>query len=101
MWNVFQPPTADYIERDYTHTAHVDNKGWAAAELENPDLKLGLRLSFDQSTLPYLAQWKMMAEGLYVLAIQPMNSNVWGGRAELRKEVFSPTWRLVNPGITR
>ena len=50
-----------------------DEKGWAVAELENPELKLGLRLSFDTSTLPYLNEWKMMGEGLYVLGIEPIN----------------------------
>jgi hypothetical protein len=85
-WTIFQPPSADYQERDYTHTPLADEKGWATVELENPSLKLGLRLSFDQTTLPYLAQWKMMREGLYVLAMQPMNCNVWGGRAEVRKQ---------------
>ena len=89
-WMVFQPPTPDYQERDYTHTPLVDEKGWATVELENPSLKLGLRLSFDQTTLPYLAQWKMMREGLYVLAIQPMNCNVWGGRAEVRRQNALP-----------
>jgi hypothetical protein len=89
-WKVFQAPTSEYRERDYTHTPHANAQGWATVEVENPDLKLGLRLSFDQKTLPYLAEWKMMGEGLYVLAIQPMNSNVWGGRAEVRKQGVLP-----------
>jgi hypothetical protein len=58
--------------------------------LENPELKLGLRLSFETRNLPYLAQWKMMREGLYVLAMQPMNTHVWGGRAEVRKQNALP-----------
>lgn len=97
-WMVFQPPIAGYMERDYTHTPRVDERGWATAELENPELKLGLRLSFDAKTLPYLAQWKMMREGLYVLAIQPMNTNVWGGRAEVRKQNALP---FLEAGETR
>ena len=89
-WMVFQPPTPDYQEHDFTHTPVGDERGWAKVELENPTLKLGLRLSFDKTTLPYLAEWKMMREGLYVLAMQPMNSNVWGGRAEVRKQNALP-----------
>lgn len=90
QWMVFEPPSEDYVERDYTHTPRADENGWAKLELENPELKLGLQLSFDQKTLPYLAQWKMMREGLYVLAVQPMNTHVWGGRAEVRKQNALP-----------
>ena len=97
-WMVFQPPTPDYQEQDYTHTPRTDDKGWANIELQNPSLNLGLRLSFDETTLPYLAEWKMMREGLYVLAIQPMNCNVWGGRAAVRKQNALP---YLNAGESR
>jgi hypothetical protein len=89
-WNIFQPPAANYIERDFTHIPRMDANGWAHVELHNPTLKLALRISFDATYLPYLAQWKMMREGLYVLAMQPMNTHVWGGRAEVRKQGALP-----------
>jgi hypothetical protein len=89
-WMNFHPPVSDYQEQDFTHTPQANDVGWATAELMNPSLQLGLRLNFDQTTLPYLAQWKMMRAGLYVLAIQPMNCNVWGGRAEVRKQNALP-----------
>jgi hypothetical protein len=72
-WMVFQPPTPGYQEQNFIHVPVPDGKGWAVAELENPELKLGLRISFDTSTLPYLNEWKMMGEGLYVLGIEPIN----------------------------
>jgi hypothetical protein len=89
-WMVFQPPTADYQERDFIHTPQADDNGWAKVELENPTLKIAMRLSFDTKTLPYLAQWKMMREGVYVLAMQPMNTKIWGGRAAVRKQNALP-----------
>jgi hypothetical protein len=89
-WMVFQPPTPEYEEHDFIHTPIGDVRGWAEVELVNPALNLGFKLSFDKTTLPYLAQWKMMREGLYVLAMQPMNTNVWGGRAEVRKQNALP-----------
>jgi hypothetical protein len=89
-WMIFHPPIPNFQEQDYTHTPMVNDDGWATVELENPSLELGLRLSFDQTTLPYLAEWKMMREGLYVLAMQPMNCKVWGGRAEVRKQNALP-----------
>jgi hypothetical protein len=94
-WMIFQSPTADYQERDYIHTPQADDQGWAKVELDNPSLKLGMRLSFDTKTLPYLAQWKMMREGVYVLAMQPMNTNIWGGRAAVRKQNALP---YLQPG---
>jgi hypothetical protein len=97
-WMVFEPPAAGYVERDYTHTPRPDGDGWGRVELENQELKLGFRLSFDLRTLPYLAQWKMMREGLYVLAVQPMNTHVWGGRAEVRKQNALP---YLQPGESR
>jgi hypothetical protein len=72
-WMVFQPPTSAYLEQNFIHTPLPNEQGWAVAELENPELRLGLRLSFDTSTLPYLNEWKMMGEGLYVLGIEPIN----------------------------
>jgi len=72
-WMFFQPPTPGYLEQNFIHVPVSDDKGWAVAELENPELKLGLRLSFDTSTLPFLNEWKMMGEGLYVLSIEPIN----------------------------
>ncbi|HJS29533.1 MAG TPA: aldose 1-epimerase family protein [Anaerolineales bacterium] len=89
-WRVFQSPEAGFREFDFIHTPKADQRGWASLELENPALKLGLRIAFNTATLPYLAQWKMMGEGLYVLAMQPMNTNVWGGRAEVRRQNALP-----------
>jgi hypothetical protein len=88
-WMVFQPPTPGYQEQDFIHTPAADEKGWAHIELENPDLKLGLRLSFDRGTIPYLTEWKMMGEGLYVLGIEPMNCKVFS-RAAAREQNALP-----------
>ena len=89
-WMVFQPPTAGFQEQNFIHTPVLDEQGWASAELDNPGLKLGLRLKFDARTLPYLNEWKMMGEGLYVLAIEPMNCNPLGGREALRTRKALP-----------
>jgi hypothetical protein len=89
-WMTFEPPTAGFREQNFVHTPVADGKGWARVELENPGLKLGLRLTFDTATLPYLNEWKMMGEGLYVLAIEPMNCNPLGGRAAMREKKTLP-----------
>jgi len=97
-WRVFQPPTPGFLEQNFIHTPVPDKNGWATAELENPGLKLGLRLSFDARSLPYLNEWKMMSEGLYVLAIEPMNCNPLGGREAMRLHKTLPH---LQPGESR
>jgi hypothetical protein len=89
-WMAFQPPTPQYCEQVFVHTPVSDERGWAAVELENPNLGLGLRLTFDKATLPYLVEWKMMGEGLYVLGIEPTNCGVVGGRAAAREQGALP-----------
>jgi hypothetical protein len=97
-WRVFQPPTPDYQEQNFIHTPVANPDGWAQAEVENPVLGLGLRLSFDTHTLPYLNEWKMMGEGLYVLAIEPMNCNPLPGRAAMQSQKKLP---YLQPGESR
>jgi hypothetical protein len=87
---VFDFPIANYQVQDYTHAPQVDQAVCANVVLENPELKISVKLAFDQTTLPYLAEWKMMREGSYVLAMQPMNCYVWGGKAEVRRQNALP-----------
>jgi hypothetical protein len=89
-WRNFQPPTPGFQEQNFIHKPVVDQDGWTHAEVQNPGLGLGLRLSFDTRTLPYLNEWKMMGEGLYVLAIEPMNCNPLPGREEMRSQKKLP-----------
>jgi len=89
-WMVFQPPTAGYQEQNFIHTPIPDEKGWAVTELDNPELGILLRLAFDASTLPYMNEWKMMGEGLYVLGIEPMNCAAGKGRGPARAQSLLP-----------
>ncbi len=97
-WMVFQEPTARYQEQNFIHTPIPDEKGWAVAELENPELGIRLRLAFDTSTLPYMNEWKMMGEGLYVLGIEPMNCAAAKGRGPARAQALLP---LLEAGESR
>ena len=90
-WAVFQPPTPGFREQNFIHTPVTDERGWGTAEMLNPRLGLGLRLRWDAAGLPYMNEWKMMGEGLYVTAIEPMNSiERPGGRAEVRQRKSLP-----------
>jgi hypothetical protein len=86
----FQPPTPEYREQVFRHRPVADAIGRIRAELKNPRLGLGLRLSYDSTNLPYLFQWKMMGEGTYVLGIEPANCGVIEGRAAARERSDLP-----------
>ncbi len=90
-WMIFQPPTSSYLEQNFIHMPIPNEQGWAVAELENPEIKLGLRLTFDTSTLPYLNEWKMMGEGLYVLGIEPMNCTTDNGLDQTNEQKPLPS----------
>ena len=97
-WRVFQPPTPGFLEQNFVHVPRAEADGWATAELENSELKLGLRLRFDTRTLPYFNEWKMMGEGLYVVAIEPLNCNPLGGREAMKAGGTMP---YLQPGESR
>jgi hypothetical protein len=97
-WRDFQPPTAGYREQVFRHVPVANPEGKARVELENPSLGLGLRWTYDKTSLPHLFQWKMMGEGTYVLGIEPANSSGIKGRAAARQSGDLP--RLA-PGESR
>ena len=52
------------------------------AQLDNPELGVGMRISWSGDTLPILSQWRSMASGDYVLGLEPTNCYISGRRAE-------------------
>jgi len=97
-WKQLQPPTPGYREQVFRHVPVTDDAGMACVEVKNSRLGLGLRISYDSSHLPYLFQWKMMGEGMYVLGIEPANCGVIQGRAMARDQEDLP---LLAPGESR
>jgi len=98
QWSEFQVPTAGYREQVFRHQPQAAENGVARANIENPDLGLALQLSFDQKTLPYLFQWKMMGQGIYVLGVEPTNCSVLHGRSAAREQGDLPH---LQPGEQR
>lgn len=97
-WMRFQPPTAGYQEQVFRHRPKADVEGKVQVEVRNQRLGLGLRLSYDNANLPYLLEWKMMGEGMYVLGIEPANCSVMDGRAAAREQGDLP---YLEPGESR
>jgi hypothetical protein len=94
QWASFQPPTPGFQEQNFVHQPRPDPDSWAEVQVLNPEIRLGLRLRYQTGTLPYLNEWKMMAEGLYVLAVEPMNCNHLPGRATMRMQKTLPELQM-------
>lgn len=97
-WMRFQEPTSDYAEQVFRHSIQPDKQGKATVNIHNPDLKLGLSISYSHNTLPHLFQWKMMGKGAYVVGIEPANCGVIEGRAIARVRGALP---MLEPGEMR
>lgn len=90
-------PIAGYNEQVFYHDLIADNEGFASAVLENRKLGLGLFVRYRQKELPRFIQWKMVAEGEYVLGFEPANCLV-EGRAKERER---GTLQFLEPGEER
>jgi len=90
-------PTPGYKEQVFYHDLIADNGGFAFAVLANKKLGLGLFVHYRQKELPRFIQWKMVAEGEYVLGFEPANCLV-EGRAKERER---GTLQFLEPGETR
>lgn len=86
-------PQAGFQEQCYFYEFEKAGK----ASIYNPDIHLGLQLSFDATQLKYLCQWKMMGEHDYVLGLEPGNCTP-DGRASMREK---NTLSYLKPGEQR
>jgi hypothetical protein len=90
-------PISGYKEQVFYHDLIPDNSGIASAMLANRKLGLGLFVQHRQKELPRFIQWKMVAEGEYVLGFEPANCLV-EGRAKERER---GTLQFLEPGEGR
>lgn len=80
-----QPPTRGFQEEVFIIEAKRDAEVRATARITNRETGIAAQLSWGVDTLPYLMQWKMMGEGMYVLGVEPGNTGTLEGRAEARR----------------
>jgi hypothetical protein len=69
----FDPPEDDFAEQVFFHKPRVTGDGFAQAAIVNQAIQFGAYIRYRAAELPYLAQWKMMAAGDYVCALEPAN----------------------------
>lgn len=87
-------PQLGYAEQVFFHKPRVGSAGLSRVAIVNRALDFGAYLRYRAQELPYLTQWKMMAAGDYVCALEP--ANVWETpRTQLRAEGRLP---MIAPG---
>jgi hypothetical protein len=90
-------PISGFKEQVFYHDLIADNNGFASAVLANRKRGVGVFAQYRQKELPRFIQWKMVAEGEYVLGFEPANCLV-EGRAKERER---GTLQFLEPGETR
>lgn len=90
-------PISGYKEQVFYHDLIAEKDGLTSALLANKKLGLGLFVQYRQRELPNFIQWKMVAEGEYVLGFEPANCLVEGRAKERERK----TLQFLEPGETR
>jgi hypothetical protein len=85
----FIEPQDKYEEQVFFHIMKGDSKGFTQTSLINKELGIRLNINFNINQLPFLAEWKMMGYGEYVLGLEPCNVLV-KSRKLLREEKKLP-----------
>lgn len=81
------PPVDGGDEEVYYHTMRDDGSHRALCRLENKELGLSCRISYDTSVFPVTLQWKSMVSGNYALGIEPSTT---------RFDIYTP--QSIAPG---
>ncbi len=80
---IIESPQPNYEECCYYYDVIAEND-IAKVGIFNPDLKIGVNISFNKRELPFFTQWKLMSRGDYVIGLEPANCTP-DGRDVMRK----------------
>jgi hypothetical protein len=90
----FEAPTPGYAEQVFIHHPTSDEQGYARAALVNRAMNFGAYVRFRTAELPYLIEWKMMGQGIYVVGLEPANCGVEGRSTDRKRGVL----QFLEPG---
>lgn len=97
-YNRFSDPVLGFAPQVFYHDIEADKEGNSNIALVNPDFNngngIGLWIKYNKNNLPYLVQFKSMANGEYGCSLEPANSFVRGRKTE-REE---GNLRFIKPG---
>ena len=96
-YNRFQAPTPGMDEHCYYHDLKAADDGATSVAIVNREFMgghgIGIALSFNKNQYDQFTQWKMCAQGTYVIGLEPANCHVEGrdkDRDEGRLKVLEP-----------
>ncbi|MGQ9731049.1 MAG: aldose 1-epimerase family protein [Candidatus Zipacnadales bacterium] len=96
-YNRFQPPTPGMDEHCYYHDLKAEADGTTYVAIINRAFNqghgLGIELKFNLNEYDQFTEWKMCAQGTYVIGLEPANCRVTGrdrDRREGRLKVLQP-----------
>ena len=96
--NRFSEPIENLNAQVFFHDIEPDEKNYCNVALINKLFNnghgIGVWLRYDESSLPYLIQWKHLERGEYVCGLEPANSLVRGRSIEREKG----TLKFLKPG---
>ena len=75
-YNKMEAPKDNEPEYVFIHEIKSDVNNDTEVLVLNPELKLGLKISWNKKFLPNFMQWKSIASGDYVVGLEPANSPV-------------------------
>jgi hypothetical protein len=93
-WNQVEEPTDNLAEQVFYHETEADEEGRVIVGGYNQASGIGLEISYYQSQLPRLTQWKSMASGDYAMGLEPCNCHVNGQEWERQ----NGTLEVIKPG---
>jgi len=100
-YNKFSAPIPGFKEKVYLHKVKADKNGFVHSAIVNRSFNggqgIGLYIKYPVKEMPFLTEWKMMGEGIYVVGMEPANCFVTG-RAAARKD---GTLQFLKPGEKR
>lgn len=91
-YHLFQEQTPHYAERVFYHELTGNEQGETYACLWNETLSeqgLGAYVRYNNNELPYLAQWKQMGEGEYVVGLEPCTDYAEGRSTAREKGILN------------
>lgn len=77
-WDKFPPPTVGMAEEVFLHKLRKTTQGEFSINNPAKSPGIGVAVKFTSESLPYLALWKSLRPGEYVVALEPCNNHLRG-----------------------
>jgi hypothetical protein len=100
VYDRFSGPQPGFKEQVFVLDLRPVEGGYTSATLVNDGLDggLGLRIRMRKDQLPWMAEWRMLGLGTYVVGLEPLNCPTIEGRAEAVRRGTLP---ILHPGEER